>query len=475
MIKSIFIPFSIVLGIWFLWHPFFHVFVGWTPPVDLICGDALRIDGIIPFSDRFLCVIENAKLELNGSSSRGSRSSSLGALTLFTSLELSVFAFIAVEGTRRLPNKLISAFLSSFAVVVVASLLVSPAVAVPLIWIPAFFTASVSTSRSFSKLHLGPAHQITRIGISIVALMCISAFLEYTHPADFFYVKTVLTQYFPPLLPLFWITAPQSSTTTIHDAKKSSNRALLLYMIVFFMSLVHFTTRSFFPLVIQNNPLETIPPLVELLLSTPPPPPSPTTTTANSRDRHHQHHHHNQHPQIQVWFQLWEWVSLTAATTILVVVETWNLSNQKHSNTNTNNTTKNNPDPNSSTQKSSFFWLASSSIGAMFSHLSRSLVIGPGASFMVFTVWRETRLFERMQQVGDERPVDRLRNRVATIGIAASFVGSLSKLVKERKERESSSDDEEVVVVEKVIVAAAAAAAPAPATASLNSMDCREI
>ncbi|KAJ3010813.1 UNVERIFIED_CONTAM: hypothetical protein HDU68_001959 [Siphonaria sp. JEL0065] len=357
---------SKALALFALLHPFSLFFESWTPPNDK-CGDVLRIDGLIPFSDRFLCVFEQAKLELEGSSV--SSGSSIGAadLTMFSSLGLPLVALIAMEGTRRI-HSFKSVFMS-FPVVVGLSLLISPAVVFPLVWLSPFFLTSATSS-------LGPVNQIARIGVGMCLLTTTSLLLEYTNPQEYVHVKMVLTQYLPPLLPMLWISFSRTTPTT---TKFSARVATTIYILLGIFSFIQYTIRFLIPLAIQNNPLETIPPLVFGLVD-------PKQASLQC-------------------FVRWEHVILGVAGMLFIAHEVLRLGHGG--------------------------W---DSFLAVLFYVGRGTVVGPGASLVVFLVWREQVVARSvgLKQLEETRNVDLLRGKVAKVGIAKSFSGTLLEQVQHK-------------------------------------------
>ncbi|KAJ3065849.1 hypothetical protein HDU98_010803 [Podochytrium sp. JEL0797] len=397
---------SVTLGLFVLLHPFAQVFAHWKPlhAID-ICGDPLSFDGFIPFSDRFICVLREAAKELQSGaipdvvfSAENPQSSNWNS-GLFSSIGL--LALIAVEDSRVLSG-------ASFAIVVTLAQWVTLAVAVPLIWIPSFILAASSRSRIFRKIHLASVHRMNRIALAVLLLILTCAFLDYTPPSQYFFVKTVLSEYLPTTLPLLWAsysffklhtTNPTQDPTTLLTAQYSSTRATQLFNFLAILSFLQYSTSFLLPFAIQRNPIESFPPLLHHLLQSPP--------TSSQ-------------PALLEWFSVWEWTALVTSMILFVTSESLNLDT--------------NPIP------------------AVIMFLLRAVVMGPGASLMVFVAWREEMVMMRVNEMGDGGVVDRWKERVAVVAISGVFVERLvegERVRRESREREELSDgskEEETLV-----------------------------
>ncbi|KAI9330063.1 hypothetical protein BDR26DRAFT_871769 [Obelidium mucronatum] len=323
-----------------------HYYSNWRPAVP--CGEPFTLlpppkfdqpDPFLrthlPFIDGELCMITQTFAEATNREIMG----------LIASLVIPMWVLVAVESTRGTAK----GPCGSFSIIGTISQVIGISIAIPSLWLPSFAwsqpIALAKQPENFSKVTLGSVAIMNRIAFGFT-LFTLSVFLV-AFPAFDYNITIAIFQYLPTLLPVLWASFTLTShaknrSTTIPDAQASSNRAKHIYYALIVVSTLQYISMCLIPLVFISNNETTIASLVRFAHSYP----------SDIR-------------QLMNWFLLGEYISVTISILLFVSLEC--------------------------------VLLGENAIVACLLFLGRGLVIGNGASLLVFCVWREEKIMERLR------------------------------------------------------------------------------
>ncbi|KAJ3011752.1 UNVERIFIED_CONTAM: hypothetical protein HDU68_001538 [Siphonaria sp. JEL0065] len=268
-------------------------------------------------------------------------------LALIVSIALPFLTLVAVESTRgssRGPC-------GSFSLIGSLSQMMGISLILPFIWLPSLTwsqpAAKANNPELFSKVSLGSPTVINRIAIGLFLTASVALLLNPKNPVNFEIIVAIF-QYLPTVLPLLWASFTLSKlankkSTTIPEAQASSDRAIHIYYAIGIITSILYIYSCLVPL---SLPLEDFLPSVYNLAK---------FAISHPSDR----------GQLMNWFLFGEWISVSITSSIFIAFESAVLGDG---------------------------WVL-----APFLFLARGLLIGNGASLMLFAVWREKKIMERLR------------------------------------------------------------------------------
>ncbi|KAJ3069888.1 hypothetical protein HDU98_007056 [Podochytrium sp. JEL0797] len=219
---------------------------------------------------------------------------------------------------------------------------------IPLLWLPSFAWAQSSIAarqaKNFSSVALGSKDELTRMGVALAAFAMVTLLLNPVGASpDFFHTIIAAFQYGPTLLPLCWA-LPKKPSTTIPEADASSQVAIKIFSAIGIVSAAQYVGGFVFPLIFQQDSVQmTLPQLLFFVITKP-----------------------TEHGVLMSWFLLGEWFSCIMSMCIFVGGEANVLQGR---------------------------------VGfSIWKYLLIGLVVGNGASLMVFAAWRERKLMDTMKR-----------------------------------------------------------------------------